>query len=338
MEKFTICSHHRKLKNKFGDSKMTSFFTKIADQYRTAMQQFTSYGYLEYYKFLYGTSQFPYWFLIQAVFSCYVVNKTIENIRKTKLLYAQQLLTAFLMTFMPREIFAHMFKKLSPIKHNPQSIIIFLGIYSLMCIPQIYKIINFFAKIVGMGQGVNIARFFTLALRNIKGIPVQLILPASVIFSVMDQLINLLFRTVYKQKDAEICNKNTILRASIINTIFWLFTHRNYFTQYIGIHSLHFSALILALALSTSNSTYSVFIQDNEGQQPQQNTEDENDVVSENMRLKQLIIQIQEKNKKDINELNEEIDRLKLQLFETQQKAKEDHDRLTDEIQHLKKD
>lgn len=160
-----------------------------------------NYGYLDCYKLLYGTPQFPYWFIFQACYSCYVTHKSIESLRKTPNLFFRQLIIAFCMTFAPREIFAFAFKKLSPIKHNPQSIIIFLGIYGLICIKPIYKIINFFAKLIGMAQGVNVARFFTLALRNIKGIPAELILPIAIIFSVMDQLIEFIFSTIFKTKN-----------------------------------------------------------------------------------------------------------------------------------------
>lgn len=320
---------------------MTSFFNKLANQYTMAVQHFMTRGYLDYYKFLYGTPQFPGWFMVQSLFSCYVVHKNVENTRKTKFVYIRQLLTAFLMTYTPREIFAFAFKKPSAILRNPQSIIIFLGIYVLMCIPQIYKIINFFAKFIGIAQGINIARFFTLSLRNIRRVPVNFILPVAVIFSLMDQLIELLFRSIYKYKEPEICNKNTILRASIINTIFWLCTNRNYLTKYIGLHSMYFSALVLALFLSVSNSTFSAFVQDSNAAQQQQRERTRGDATYDdqlnNANLNLLIAQIHERYRKEIDDLNAEIDRLKLELFEAQQKAKGNNND-TNDNQHIKED
>ena len=305
-----------------------------------------NYGYLDCYKLLYGTSQFPYWFIFQACYSCYVTHKSIESLRKTPNLFFRQLIIAFCMTFAPREIFAFAFKKLSPIKHNPQSIIIFLGIYGLICIKPIYKIINFFAKLIGMAQGVNVARFFTLALRNIKGIPAELILPIAIIFSVMDQLIEFIFSTIFKTKESEVSNKNYIIIAGFFNSIYWLYSHRNYFTQYIGLHSVYFPGLILALVLSASNSTFSVFVQNDSQQQRnelQQNGQSnvENDQVNQNVNLEEqnknltnLVLQLQKKIQ-DTESLKSEIDQLKKELEEERQRAKEDHDKLTAEIQRL---
>lgn len=316
---------------------MTSFLTQIANQYRMAVQHFVNHGYLDYYKFLYGTPQFPYWFIIQSAFSCYVALRSIRNIRKTKLIYVQQLLLAFMMTFLPRELFALLFKKLSPIIHNPQSIIIFIGIYILMCIPQLFTIVSFFAKIIGMAQGVNIARFFTLSLRNIKGVSKQFILPISLAFSIMDQVIELFYRTVSKTEETEACTKGTIIRALIFNTIFWMSTNRNYFTQYIGLHQIHFPALFLAFALSVSNSAHPIH---DRSTQQQQNYETNNnddvvfDAVEENKRLKESL----RLKDLEIDQLKAEIERLKSDLLDTQKKAKEDHDNLLNEIQHLKKD
>lgn len=233
---------------------MNEFFSV----FQPRLQHFKSTGYIELYKIIFGTPQFPYWFTLQAIWSCYVVHRSTKHHKKTFSLWLRNLLISAAMSYAPRELFAYLFHKHSPITNNPQMSLVFLGIYlSISLCPQniVYKILTVLYYFIGFLQGANQTRFFTLIVRVQKEIsPFYLILIA-MLFTIMDQLIELVFRPILDGDETKMSNFSTMARTCLFSIIFYLSTYQNYLTKFIGKYNIHVTALVLAFTLGLFNAS-----------------------------------------------------------------------------------
>ncbi|OHT14912.1 hypothetical protein TRFO_14709 [Tritrichomonas foetus] len=224
-------------------------------QFQLRLDQFIKHDHRQVYKAIYGTSQFPIFFIIQALWSCFVVAKSAQNRRKNPKQFVKQFVVSFMMTFAPREILAYLLGRLSPIKHNPQTLLIYAAIFLLMNVPFIFKLVKILYYFLGIGQGLNQARIFTFVLNKVS-LPVNQLLPIALVAAVSDQIIEIVLRTILNSGEETPLSKNmTVIRTSAFCSIFWIMTNYNQLTQYVGIHPKLLSAVILAFVLGAANST-----------------------------------------------------------------------------------
>ncbi|OHT17313.1 hypothetical protein TRFO_12452 [Tritrichomonas foetus] len=230
----------------------------IFEQFLPKLQHFKEEGYIELYKLIYGTPQFPFWFCLQAIWSCYVVHRSCLKKKRTISLYIRNFLLCSAMTFAPREIFAYLFHKLSPVVHNPVTLVIFIGIYLAVFLSPyniVYQIINILYYFIGFLQGAHQTRFFTLILRTVKNIDPLRLLPIAIVFTISDQLIELFFRPILGGAETKMSNGVTIFRTCIFTLLFWITTYENSMSKYIGKYSIHITALVLSFALGLFNAS-----------------------------------------------------------------------------------
>ena len=200
-------------------------------------------GYKDIYRVIFGTAQFPYWFTAQAIYACYAVKKSFARKPRTFSFFMRKLLLSFAMTFTSREIFAFTFKKLSPLQHNPITAGIFLLVFLLMNstpFDAVYKLTGFLFYFVGLAQGFNQTRYFTLIIRNIKKYKEfagPRVLPVAIGFAVLDNAIELFLRPLLGGEETRVTNASLIFRSAIVMVVFWVSTNYNYFTQWIGIYN-----------------------------------------------------------------------------------------------------
>ena len=228
---------------------------KIRSIFQPRIQHFTKDGYIDLYRIIFGTPQFPCWFTLQAIWSCYVVHRSTQYHKKTLSLLIYNLLISALMSFAPRELFAYLFQKNSPIINNPSMLLIFLGIYFAIALCPyniVYKILSVLYYFIGFLQGANQTRFLTLIIR-IQISPFYLI-SVAILFTVMDQLIELVFRQIMDRDETMMSNISTLIRTCLFSLIFYLSTYQNYITKFIGKYDIHITALILAFALGLFNA------------------------------------------------------------------------------------
>lgn len=230
---------------------------RIISFFQPRFQHFIESGYKELYKSIFGTPQFPFWFALQAIWSCYVVHRSTNHNKKTFTLLMRNLLISALMSFAPRELFAYLFHKRSPILHNPVSFFIFFGIYlSIALCPYdiIYKILSVLYYFIGFLQGANQNRFFTLIFRIQKEISQLYLIPIAMLFTTMDQLIELIFRPILDGEETKMSNITTIIRTWIFSFVFYISTYQNFATDFIGKYDIHITALVLSFALGLFNA------------------------------------------------------------------------------------
>lgn len=215
----------------------------------------------ELYKYAFGSTQFPIWFTIQSLYSIYIVHRSYLGKKRTNVMKAVNIFVQFIesaaMTFAPRELLSVILSKQSPIRHNPQSIYIFLIIFILMNLSPydiVYKIINAFYYFVGFLQGFNQVRLYTLILRTMKYLePVQLV-PIAVAFTVGDIFIECFMRMVFNATLTPMSNGSLMLETSILLVSFWFLTNRNDFTDSIGIYPRIPATLTLGVVLGGLNA------------------------------------------------------------------------------------
>ena len=228
--------------------------------------QFVKGGYKAIYIPIFGTPQFPVWFVVQATWACYVVHRSCLRKPKGFFMWIRQAILAFAMTFAPREIMALVLRKQSPIAHNPISVGIFAAIFVVLtlCPYNIaYKILSFLYPVIGFLQGYNQTRLFTLCLRSLKGFANVQTVPIALGFTVSDQIIEFMLRPLFSGVETKMSNPGTIFTTCVSATVFWLGTHENQFTESIGLYPIQIPALVLGLILGISNAI-SIFGQTDE--------------------------------------------------------------------------
>ena len=231
---------------------------EMTERGRYLMRMFATSGYKTLYKPIFGTPQFPFWLIIQCLYSCYVVHRSFLRKPRTPPMIVKQIVVSFCMVFLPREIFAFMFSKLSPIIHNPLSIVCFVLVALAMNFfpfDVFYKATNSMYSLLGLLMGLNQTRFFTLILRSVKGMSSVKLVPIALLFTVMDQLIEISLRTLFKGNETKMSNLTTVFRTSVFSGVFWLATHDNLLSPYIGRYQIYVPALILGLVLGIANGT-----------------------------------------------------------------------------------
>ena len=160
------------------------------------------------------------------------------------------------MTFAPRELFAYLFHKKSPIQNNQQILIIYAVIYLLMTLSPFnifYKLVNLFGYVLSMIQGANQVRLLTLILRVTKNDKYSLLIAN--IFTFMDLVIEIVLRPLYNGENTDMSSPGIIFKCFLFSTFYDLLTNRNRFTIYIGIYQHYVPALLLALCFATINSS-----------------------------------------------------------------------------------
>jgi hypothetical protein len=229
-----------------------TLFSRISDSYHLFMKS----GYVDFYKHIFGSSQFPIWFTTQAIWSCYVVRLSWLQRKRSIFGCVRQFILAAMVTFGQRELFAPFVQKPSPIRTTPLSAVIFLVIFIILTfMPEIIirRAIPFLYPFLAFLQSFNQVRFFTLILRLVKGYDEYQLVPIALVFTILDQVIEFLFRPFFGAEETPISNGGTIYGFVPLGVGYWFATHETQFTRFIGLHDSKKAALVFGFVLGLAN-------------------------------------------------------------------------------------
>jgi len=232
-------------------------FQQVINQYKSSWNYLKNGGYKEVYTLVFGMPQYPFWFIIQAIWCGFVIRRSYRETVTTFQRKVIQVLISLIMIFSSRELLALLLHKASPITHYPAQ----AGIASAITIliqwspfDLVYKILNLLYYFIGMLQGFNQARLFTLVLRNTKAMPVYQSLGISILMTVFEYAFEIITRKMFSGKETKMSKGSTIFRTTLFCVVFFLATHVTPLTKYIGYYQVQLPALALAFALGAFNS------------------------------------------------------------------------------------
>ena len=248
--------------------KLSFYFSNFQNILKTLVEQvkaqyyfFRLRGYKQIYDMIFVPSQFPIFFAFQALWSCLVVMRSNQRKEKGPFFFVATFLQSAIITFLPREILALFLKKPSPLQHYSYQIVaIFVAAYIISALillisSKISFFFNFALYFAGLVQGANQARLFTLILRNHSHFKsIEYTLGAALLFTVLDQVLEILLRQLMNGKETKASNLSTVTRSTVFLSLFWAATHRNRFSNLLGFYNFKKSALTLALALGVFNA------------------------------------------------------------------------------------
>lgn len=206
------------------------------------------------FNLVYKTSQYPYFSMIQIIWSCYVVYHETKCFKKSFTLCVKQFFIAFFMSFLPRHLFALMIHVPPPLQRNPDLFVEFSISFLVIVILSCGKLVEIFSFILSFLQGVNTARFYSTIVRNLSDLPEfegnpYIILPCLSIL-VLDHMLNFIVgRKLFKFGYSSMSNLMSSFRILVITLIFWACTNKNYFTKYVGFFVGKWPSLIYAAIL-----------------------------------------------------------------------------------------
>ena len=234
-------------------------FQQIINQYKASWQYLKAGGYRDVYQLLFGSAQFPFWSTVQAVWACFLIKRSYEK-KETSSMFSKiyQYFISFIITFGTREILAVFLHKLSPLIHYPKQFLIFNTIFILINFfpfSLVHKLINIFYYFLGMLQGINQARLFTLVIRNTKNMPIYQSLLISFFVINFDYINEIISRKLFKGFKTNISHFIVIFRTILFSLIFYLVTTKNMFNQYLGFYQVHLPALALCFVLGAFGSS-----------------------------------------------------------------------------------
>jgi hypothetical protein len=224
--------------------------------------QFLSHGYIQLFQSLYGSAQFPFWFAIQSVWSCYVVHRSTVYHRRSISLGVKKLLLAALMTFASREICAILIQRPSPVFTRPISLGIFAGTFAVVSFcpgDLVYKILTIFYPAIGPTQAFNVFRYYR---RMIQALPVSPGHKLSVALALAgaDQLFAIVLLPIFKFSGTTIASFASLCFTLTACFAHFLLTNRNRFTPWIGLRNERLTSIILASVLGLLNTALPISV------------------------------------------------------------------------------
>ena len=177
------------------------------------------------FNLMFKSPQYPFWFYVQTLWSCYVVRKSCSKKKKSVFLFIKNFVLCFMMIFLQRELFGLFINVTTPLQKNFSIFYIYSFIFVVFfLIPFNFNsiILSLFFVFITFLYGFNQARIFTLVLRNAPRDfdPFQL-LPLCIIFGILDQFFEFFFRPLLSGNDTKLSNEKTMF-ISIILFIFLL--------------------------------------------------------------------------------------------------------------------
>ena len=221
----------------------------------------------EVFRLINDSNQFPFFFVIQAIWCCYVMKKSYNQSKKTdqsaqknfaKLNFC--FLVALVMTFSSRELVAVITKRnASPIRSKPLQIPIFVLIFALMnFIPFdiIFKIVDVMYYFLGLLQGFNQMRLFLRVIEYSKkgnlyqtNFQSYFIATGAIIF---EYVIECSMRRIIRTSPTKVSNGRAIIRTVLICLIYVCALNAELIAPYITKN--HLADVLFGAALGISNA------------------------------------------------------------------------------------
>jgi hypothetical protein len=230
----------------------------ILHQLNTAITQFVNGGYMDAYTPLFGSQQFPYWFTLQCIWSCYIIRRSCQRQPRTIVNILKQFSVAILMTFPAREIFARIWSQPSPIHTHPVTLAIFAAVFVLITFSPydiVLKILNIITRPLSFAQAFNVMRFFARMIRVMQPPTDVKKLFVATGLAVLDQMCATVLRGLLSGVETKL--SHSLVVTSLVTIAWTAVTQQNVFTKWIGHYDPRLAALVLGFALGVANGASS---------------------------------------------------------------------------------
>jgi hypothetical protein len=253
---------------------LPAFLTPYITYARQLYTELTKNSFAVPYKMIFGSPQFPVWFVAHSVWCCAAVHRTYLKKPRTILNSLKQLITSAAMVFVSRELSAFVLKRPSPIKENPLLLPIFLAVFILLtAMPWdlFYKIVTLFgvSNITGTLEGFNQIRYFTLLLRASAKYTYWQGVQFAVSLTLTDQMIEMGFRWFFGADESPMSGSTSMGVTMVAWGGYVLATKKVIDAPYVGTVNPHVAALAVGMLLALRNSSSMV------GEEPRRRTDAE---------------------------------------------------------------
>ena len=181
------------------------------------------------YQLIFGTSPFPFWFTVNCIWACYVIHISSKG-RSLPFGFALYAITSFLAVFIPREFYAFVMYKPSPISLHPASLLVHLVICALFgLLPQdlFVRLVSRGSLMLGLTQGAYQMRTLCFGLRNITYLEGFGTFICAALWATIDQLFIAILRALTGGRSVPASSLLYWLQTIIVFTAYWGVTHKN---------------------------------------------------------------------------------------------------------------
>jgi hypothetical protein len=211
------------------------------------------------YTYIFNSNQYPFWTVVQVVWSVYVVERSVRVKRPRRgkarclLNWLGRFALSFAVAFLGGEAYAQFLGGESPLFVRREPLVIFVVTFGLVTLTPFgsdSQLFNIFGFAIALLQAGNQVRFYRVAFNGMKKWPVHQTIPIAYGFSALDMVIEGFFRPLVGGEETPLSNGAVIYRGFLLALVHWLFTHDNQFTRWIGLcktKSKPLSLLVLAI-------------------------------------------------------------------------------------------
>jgi hypothetical protein len=226
------------------------------------------------YKWIYGTSPFPLWFLVHAFWALHLVHRSGWQRRQTWRNRFSILISSWIITFFGRELLAIVLKKRSPIAREPLSLVLFGIIYLIFEFSPGNKVSDFcekFCSIIAFFEGLVQFKLFTICLRNIRGSNPSSVLLFSLFFAGYDIAMEWVARLLLRFKPVPLTGFKYLVRTLTIFIVYWVVTRENAVTRLTRVNDVIPSAVVFGILHGITNAYYVLSAKRDEKPSPEKN-------------------------------------------------------------------
>lgn len=209
---------------------------------------------------------FPFFFLVQALWSCYVVKLSRFKKLNSNYYICLMFLSSLLLTFVPSILLHLLFDfKLELLEYKSEIVFFSIIFVSINWFPYdlFFKITNYFYYFLALFYGIRQERFYVgtfkrLKVRKYHENDLYLYVFASSLTS-LDFLIGIVYSRLTDGMDRKICSFISIFRTFVFCFLHYLLTNENAITKYISLYSDPFADVMLAFLLGTFNARTTLY-------------------------------------------------------------------------------
>jgi hypothetical protein len=194
--------------------------------------------FISLYKWIYGTTPFPFWFLIHLLWWTNLIHRSGWQQQTNWNNRFNVLIASWTTTFLGREFLAYIVKKESPICREPLSIVLFLIVYVIFEFTPENKASNFvnrFSPLIAFFEGLVQFKLFTICLRILPGGSPLQILVFGLYYSTFDILIEMVLRKIFVFKAEGLVGIKFLGRMIVTFLLYWGLTHKKVISEAFGV-------------------------------------------------------------------------------------------------------
>lgn len=207
------------------------------------------------YTFIFGSAPFPFWFVVQATWWCYLIFRSCVYFSSNGLMVVKKLVVCFSAVFASREFYAFVTQSPSPIITRFMSLPTFLLIFILFNFTNgnVYYLFNKIRPILAIFASLEQIRYFTLILRLSSKFNGNIKLFVALFFGFFDQFFTSVLLFSFRWNNLHPSSFITLIRSIVVSSLYWMATRESYITPYVGTFPIRQASLVLCLVQSILN-------------------------------------------------------------------------------------